>query len=54
MAAAVERPIIALFITFSSFLNLLTAAVSHVVLKDHWRLARKNLGELVTRPSLPV
>ena len=44
MAAAADAPSIALFIS-SSFLDPLMAAVSHFVLKDHWRLAGRTLGE---------
>jgi hypothetical protein len=43
MAAAADTPIIALFIS-SSFPELM-AAVWHFVLKDHWRLAGRTLGE---------
>jgi hypothetical protein len=43
MAAAADTPIIALFIN-SSFSELM-AAVWHFVLKDHWRLAGRTLGE---------
>jgi hypothetical protein len=44
MAAAADAPSIALFIS-SSFLDPLMAAVSHFVLKDHWSLAGRTLGE---------
>ena len=44
MAPAADAPSIALFVS-SSFLDPLMAAVLHFVLKDHWRLAGRTLGE---------